>query len=407
MPATHAREYKSSPPKPKRRKVGDSLSSCKMEISSPTSKNSQNLPADCRPGSSSIPLCPQYRPTEIEFSDFHAYIKKIAPEASRFGLCKVIPPRNWKAPEWKKPIENLKYKRQTVQYASAVGAQISWAKCKEISWENFRRKALHGSQEFKKCEKDSDMAHFEKDYWDWIKDPKRRPSSVLYASDQDFSLFSQSAEGAQWNLAKIPTLKKSMLKFLKQKIHGVTMPYTYIGSRFSSFCWHVEDDLLYSMSYLYAGRPKIWYGVPSSESDLMDKAYRRCFRRLKKEHTLAKRNTIISPYALARTGIHVCRALHKQGEFMITFPNSFHCGFNTGLNYAEAVNFADEYWIPHGSQAYYERSKLGRLGPEELPPVIPFHMILFKAAKETMSNTSKCLKPAEKIRLREFVQVQY
>jgi len=39
-----------------------------------------------------LPLAPEFRPTDTEFSDPIAYISKIEQEAAKFGICKIIPP---------------------------------------------------------------------------------------------------------------------------------------------------------------------------------------------------------------------------------------------------------------------------------------------------------------------------
>jgi len=52
----------------------------------------------------------------------------------------------------------------------------------------------------------------------------------------------------------------SPLRFLGQAISGITIPMIYVGMCFSSFCWHNEDNYLYSINYLHQGAPKSWYG---------------------------------------------------------------------------------------------------------------------------------------------------
>jgi hypothetical protein len=41
---------------------------------------------------------PTFRPTAEEFKDPMEYMRKIAPEGKKYGICKIIPPEDWNPP---------------------------------------------------------------------------------------------------------------------------------------------------------------------------------------------------------------------------------------------------------------------------------------------------------------------
>lgn len=66
-----------------------------------------------------------------------------------------------------------------------------------------------------------------------------------------------------WNLNNLPLVPGSVLRHVNEEINGINVPWLYMGMLFCAFCWHTEDNFLYSMNYMHAGDSKTWYGIPS------------------------------------------------------------------------------------------------------------------------------------------------
>ncbi|KJP86458.1 hypothetical protein AK88_03920 [Plasmodium fragile] len=72
------------------------------------------------------------------------------------------------------------------------------------------------------------------------------------------------------NIKSLPFIKGSMLRNVDISIEGVNIPWLYIGTLFSSFCWHTEDNYFASINYQHWGKPKIWYVIPPLYSDKVE-----------------------------------------------------------------------------------------------------------------------------------------
>ena len=59
------------------------------------------------------------------------------------------------------------------------------------------------------------------------------------------------------------------------------------------------------------------------------------------------KTTLINPYKLKELhpNLRVTKAYQGPNEFIVAFSGAYHCGFNTGRNIAQAVNFATRDWL--------------------------------------------------------------
>ncbi|GAB4834777.1 hypothetical protein Ancab_033045 [Ancistrocladus abbreviatus] len=332
-----------------------------------------------------IPECPVYYPKKDEFEDPLAYLQKIAPEASKYGICKIASPVSASVPA------GVVLMREKAGFKFTTRVQplrlAEWDNDDKITF--FMSGRNYNFRDFEKMA-NKVFAHrycsggclpasyMEKEFWHEIACGKIE--TVEYACDVDGSAFSSSPGDqlgkSKWNLKKLSRLRKSVLRLLETAIPGVTDPMLYIGMLFSMFAWHVEDHYLYSINYHHCGASKTWYGIPGNAALQFEKIVR--------EHVYTKdilstdgedgafdvllgKTTLFPPSILLQHDVPVYKAVQKPGEFVITFPRAYHAGFSH-------VNFAIGDWFPLGMVASRRYALLNRA------PLLPHEELLCKEA---------------------------
>ncbi|KAF1810090.1 hypothetical protein P152DRAFT_475936 [Eremomyces bilateralis CBS 781.70] len=167
----------------------------------------------------------------------------------------------------------------------------------------------------------------------------------MYGADMPGSLFDDTV--ASWNVAKLDNL----LDVLGTKVPGVNTTYLYLGQWKATFAWHLEDVDLYSINYIHFGAPKQWYSISQCDARRFEAAMKSIWPQDAKNcnQFLRHKTYLISPEKLkSQFNITVNKLVHREGEFVITYPYGYHSGFNIGYNCAESVNFATESWLDFG-----------------------------------------------------------
>ncbi|EYC40871.1 hypothetical protein Y032_0593g415 [Ancylostoma ceylanicum] len=164
-----------------------------------------------------------------------------------------------------------------------------------------------------------------------------------------------------WNLNNLPVLRESVLSHIETGISGMMVPWVYVGMCFSTFCWHTEDHWTYSINYNHWGERKIWYGIGGSYATQFEKVVRELAPGVTKQKDIFHHmTTAVNPAILLSKGVKIWTVHQNAGEFVITFPRAYHAGYNEGLNFAEAVNFAPIDWLSKGRQCIREYADVRR-----------------------------------------------
>ncbi|CAI5736989.1 unnamed protein product [Hyaloperonospora brassicae] len=245
--------------------------------------------------------CPEFHPTRTEFQSFATYVRTVVePQCARIGICKVIPPRGWFSRSY----------------------DVAELKCQTMRPAEF--KTMTEAATDREPNDAEDPLEVERRFWKGLRGTMDPP---VYGADIVDSLFGD-VDALSWNLNDLNTI-----------LRKIDLPG--------------EDMDLYSINYLHTGKPKFWYGVPPDSGPQLERAAQSMFP--EKHHQchqfLRHKTSLISPARLKEFGVPFYRAYQKPGEFVITFPSTYHQGFNLGYNIAEAVNFAMLHWIPYGLKA--------------------------------------------------------
>ncbi|XP_024973379.1 lysine-specific demethylase REF6-like isoform X4 [Cynara cardunculus var. scolymus] len=342
----------------------------------------------------SLPLAPEYHPTLAEFQDPISFIFKIEEEASKYGICKIVPPVS--ASPKKTAIANLnkslsarnpdssptfttrqqqigfcpRKHHRPVQKPVWESGEIYTVPQFEVKAKAFEKSYLKKGSNSKKGLTPLEVETL---YWKAHVD---KPFSVEYANDMPGSAFDQTVGGSagkkqgkkdigdaltvgetEWNMRGVSRAKGSLLKFMKEEIPGVTSPMT-------------------------------WYGVPRDaavafEDVIRDHGYGGEINPIVTFATLGEKTTIISPEVLLKAGVPCCRLVQNAGEFVVTFPRAYHSGFSHGFNCGEAANIATPGWLRVARDAAIRRASIN------CAPMVSHSQLLYDLAVSFSSRNNE------------------
>lgn len=274
---------------------------------------------------------PSFYPTRDEFEHLDSYVEQLEklPAVRLAGVAKVIPPANFfdghGPTTYKDGVTNvpaMAVKTMTfekIQSEKGAAYRVIYGSTKTQSlfqYKQYNRKIFSG------LESDEE---FMKYFWE-----TSLKGHANYASDVNVSFFREKLP--IWNLGNL----NSRLRYLGAKYQeaaGIYTSYSYFGSSFSPFVFHVEDKNLHSINYHHFGGEKIWIAIPPQQSIEFEQLVCDIVPGYECPNEIqSRRNILIPPETLEANGIDFSITIQRQSDFVITFPNTYHSGVNKSFN---------------------------------------------------------------------------
>jgi len=323
---------------------------------------------------------PVFYPTleEMRSMSLEKYVESIEDELEEYGIGRIVPPAGW-TPR-KRGYDDVDFRVEKAITQHATGRKGLFrtllVEKKPLSVKHdFKPMAERPeNQPSKAALEDPTHATIEREFWKKVAyDPPTYCADVAGTlfdaptdSDDDAArrASDDATEGSEgpgsssvttpgWDVSRLDSLLSRTLKEKNITLDGVNSSYLYFGMWRALFAWHTEDCDLYSVNYLHYGAPKFWYAVAPEDRErfeilaqgMVPEMWRAC------PEFLRHKELLISPTLLEQNGIPFTRMMQKPGEFVVTYPGSYHSGFNCGYNCAESCNFATEAWVEIGEDA--------------------------------------------------------
>lgn len=106
-------------------------------------------------------------------------------------------------------------------------------------------------------------------FWDSLKESSQNClANPIYAVDNEKSRYPK--DWAYWNLNEMDAAT-SGLSSKTIKMPGINSPFLYYAMPHAAFAIHHEDSNCASINTHHGGGPRIWYSIPSSNSENLEK----------------------------------------------------------------------------------------------------------------------------------------
>ncbi len=90
---------------------------------------------------------------------------------------------------------------------------------------------------------------------------------------------------------------------------------------------------------MHWGETKTWYGIPAEDAEKFEAAIKKEAPDLfeAQPDLLFQLVTLMHPERIREAGVRVHAVNQRPGEFVITFPQAYHAGFNHGVSFHHSL----------------------------------------------------------------------